>query len=67
MRTCEKCNIEKEDRAFIGLRTVCRNCWHYLTEDEKRIGILDANMTSRYLFNKRAWEKEKLLRYTTIP
>ena len=62
MQTCVKCNLEKHPKAFVGMRVVCRICWHYLTDEEKRVCILDANMTSRYLFNKRAWEKEKLLR-----
>lgn len=48
------------------MRVVCRLCWYYLTDEEKRKYIIDANMTSRYLFNKKAWEKEKLLREASV-
>lgn len=60
-RKCIKCKQVKDRKAFIGFREICRLCWHYLSEEDKRHYILMNQQESRYYFNKIAWEKEKRL------
>ena len=36
-RKCTKCKEQKDLKAFIGTRDVCRLCWHYLTPEKKKI------------------------------
>jgi hypothetical protein len=35
-RYCIKCETTKDKKAFVGTRVVCRLCWYYLTDREKR-------------------------------
>jgi hypothetical protein len=60
-RKCLMCKQEKDRKAFIGYREICRLCWYYLPEEDKRKYITKSQLDSKYIFNKMAWEKEKLL------
>lgn len=36
IRKCKVCNTDKDPRAFVASRAVCRVCWIYLSEEIKR-------------------------------
>lgn len=40
VRKCVVCGELKEHQAFVRTREVCRSCWYYLPDDEKRASIL---------------------------
>ena len=39
VRICKKCEVSKALEAFIRTRAICRLCWIYLSEEEKRSNL----------------------------
>jgi hypothetical protein len=59
MKRCLKCREYKQEQAYVGARSVCRNCWLALTKEEKEGFILCRKQMER----AQSLAFEKLNRY----
>ncbi len=63
MRLCCKCQTKKHLAAFVGKRGVCRACFYYLSEEEKRLEISYLGNVNREINRRRKLRLGKLNYY----